>query len=89
MTNGHQAGSARQRDGHAGGSPPVARPDQAAPARACCCLAKPQFKVMIPAADGQGHPADLWLCGHHYRASRVTLVLANARVEDQTAPASP
>ena len=88
MTNGHQPGSAGQRDDHAGDSSPVARPGQAAPARACCCLAKPQFKVMIPAADGQGHPADLWLCGHHYRASRVTLVLANARVEDQTAPAS-
>ncbi len=42
----------------------------------------------MPTADGQDHPADLWLCGHHYRASRVTLVIANARVEDQTAPAS-
>ena len=88
MTNGHPAGGARQRDGHAGSGSPVARPGPAAPARACCCLAKPQFKVMIPAAEDQGHPADLWLCGHHYRASRVTLVIANARVEDQTAPAS-
>lgn len=89
MINGHPAGSAQKRDGYAAGSPALTRPVQDAPARACCCPAKPQFKVMIPVADGQGHAADLWLCGHHYRASRATLVRANARIEDRTAPASP
>jgi hypothetical protein len=87
MINGHPAGSDRTRDNHAGGSPARTRPVPDAPARACCCPAKPQFKVMIPVADGQDQ-ADLWLCGHHYRASRATLVRANARVEARTAPAS-
>lgn len=57
------------------------------PARACCCPAKPRFKVTMPAAGGRAQPADLWLCGHHYRASRVTLVLANAQVEEHKVPA--
>jgi len=40
----------------------------------------------MPVAGGRAQPADLWLCGHHYRASRVTLVLANAQVEEHNAP---
>jgi hypothetical protein len=88
MINGHPAGSDQKRDNHAG-SPALTRPVPDAPARACCCPAKPQFKVMVPVAGGQGRAADLWLCGHHYRTSRATLALANARVEARTASASP
>jgi hypothetical protein len=62
--------------------------DPSIPARACCCLARPVVKVMMPPAPGRPHPVDLWLCGHHYRASIVALHLAGATVEDLTQPAS-
>jgi hypothetical protein len=38
---------------------------------------------MPPTAD-RAHLADLWLCGHHYRASAAALLNAGARVEDLT-----
>ncbi|MEV0738282.1 universal stress protein [Streptomyces sp. NPDC050549] len=46
------------------------------PTRACCCSAPPQVKVLMPFRNGR--PVDLYLCGHHYRASIDTLVLADA-----------
>jgi len=41
-------------------------------------------KVMMPPVPGRAHPVDLWLCGHHYRASLASLLAAGAIVEDLT-----
>ena len=38
----------------------------------------------MPPAAGRPHPVDLWLCGHHYRASAAALDTAGARVEELT-----
>lgn len=38
----------------------------------------------MPPAAGRAHPVDLWLCGHHYRASSSALAAAGARAEDLT-----
>jgi hypothetical protein len=43
-------------------------------------------KVIMPTAPGRPRPVDLWLCGHHYRASRAALLLADAQVEDLADP---
>ena len=58
--------------------------DPCVPARACCCPARPMVKVMMPPVPGRAHPVDLWLCGHHYRASLASLLAAGAIVEDLT-----
>ena len=62
--------------------------DPTVPSRACCCLARPAVKVITPPTKDRPHPVDLWLCGHHYRASMAALELAGATVEgcDLTAP---
>ena len=49
---------------------------------ACCCPGRPAVKVIMPPAAGRTHPVDLWLCGHHYRASLAALLAAAASVED-------
>lgn len=61
--------------------------DPEVPSRSCCCPARPQVKVTMPPAPGRNHPVDLWLCGHHYRASRTALIAAGARVENLSTPA--
>ncbi len=33
------------------------------------------------ATAARPHPADLWLCGHHYRAARAALAQAGAGVQ--------
>jgi hypothetical protein len=38
----------------------------------------------MPPTAGRTHSVDLWLCGHHFRASQVALLKAGARVEDLT-----
>ena len=53
--------------------------DPAVPMRACCCPAMPMVKVMMPPTAARKDPVDLWLCGHHYRASRQALAVAGAR----------
>ena len=58
--------------------------DHSIPAKACCCPARPVVKVIMPPTPDRPHPVDLWLCGHHYRASIVALQLAGATVEDLT-----
>lgn len=63
--------------------------DPLVPSRACCCPARPAVKVIMPPARDRSHPVDLWLCGHHYRASRVALELAGASVEDLSRPWTP
>jgi hypothetical protein len=68
---GHPAGS---------GLPPQKPPPEVA-ARSCCCPARPQVKVIIPASAARPCPVDLWLCGHHYRASQAALAEAGAAVQ--------
>jgi hypothetical protein len=58
--------------------------DPSVPSRSCCCPARPAVKVIMPSAAGRAHPVDLWLCGHHYRASLAALLAAGATVEDLT-----
>lgn len=42
------------------------------PDRACCCPARPLVKVILPTSATRPE-VDLWLCGHHWRASRAAL----------------
>lgn len=63
--------------------------DPKIPSKACCCPGRPVVRVIMPPAPGRIHPVDLWLCGHHHRASRAALLLAGARVEELTAPPAP
>jgi hypothetical protein len=58
--------------------------DPAIPSHACCCPARPVVRVIMPPTAHRAHPVDLWLCGHHYRASLQTLLVAGATVEDLT-----
>ena len=53
------------------------------PARSCCCPASPVVKVIVPPTADRRHSVDLWLCGHHYRASAAALAKAGARVEER------
>jgi hypothetical protein len=41
----------------------------------------------MPPTESRPHPVDLFLCGHHYRASLTALWAAGATVEDLTVPA--
>ncbi len=61
--------------------------DPAIPSRACCCPARPVVRVIMPPAAGRPHSVDLWLCGHHFRASLPALLEAGAIVDDLTVPA--
>lgn len=60
--------------------------DPSVPARACCCPARPVVKVFVPLASGM-RMVDLWLCGHHYRASQAALNAAGAVAEELDVPA--
>ena len=48
------------------------------PERACCCAAPPVVKVLLPLTASRDHRVDLFLCGHHYRASFGELALSGA-----------
>jgi hypothetical protein len=61
--------------------------DPSIPSRACCCPARPVVRVIMPPTADRAHSVDLWLCGHHYRASLPALLAAGAIVEDLTIPA--
>ena len=50
--------------------------------RACCCLAQPVVRVIMPPTAQRRHSVDLLLCGHHYRVSRPALVTAGAHIEN-------
>jgi hypothetical protein len=50
------------------------------PGRACCCTAQPAVSVLLPPTAGRDHDVELFLCGHHYRGSRVALDRARAIV---------
>lgn len=76
-----------RRAAHAAEVPPLEDhrfTDPSAPSRSCCCLARPAVKVLMPPTAARPHPVDLWLCGHHYRASLAALIAAGASVEDLT-----
>ncbi|MBO0770290.1 MAG: hypothetical protein J2P35_02415 [Actinobacteria bacterium] len=80
--DGHPAGTAARRetsdpvpgsDGPASSGDPV-------PDRSCCCLARPAARVTMPAGGSRAEPVDLWLCGHHLRASGQALDRSGAEV---------
>ena len=48
--------------------------------RACCCGARPAVAVIMPPAPGRTRPTELLLCGHHYRASQISLAGTSAAV---------
>ena len=48
--------------------------------RACCCGARPAVAVIMPPVPGRARPADLLLCGHHYRANQLALAGTGAEV---------
>ncbi|MGO9783456.1 MAG: hypothetical protein ACLPQY_27395 [Streptosporangiaceae bacterium] len=50
--------------------------------RACCCPGRPIIRVVVPASGSRPAPADLLLCGHHYRVSQAALGVAGATVEE-------
>ena len=47
-----------------------------------CCVAQPAYRVVIPAGPTRRRPAQLLLCGHHFRAGRAGLARAGADVYD-------
>jgi hypothetical protein len=67
---------------------PVAELEPAVPlgvaARACCCPARPVVTVVMPPTASRPHPADLLLCGHHFRVSQASLQAAGATVYDRS-----
>jgi hypothetical protein len=66
------------------GVSPVEEPgftDPSIPSKACSCPARPVVRVVMPPTAERTHPVDLWLCGHHYRASLHALLAAGATVE--------
>ena len=50
---------------------------------ACCCPSRPAVRVVMPAAKDRPHPAEILMCGHHYRASSEALIQARASVYDR------
>ena len=50
--------------------------------RADCCPAGPMVTVILPPSPGRPLPADLRLCGHHYRGSSAALRAACATIYD-------
>lgn len=66
---------------------PAVDPD--IPSRSCCCPARPMVKIIMPPVPGREHPVDLWLCGHHYHASRAALLAAGADAIDLSALRDP
>lgn len=62
--------------------------DPSVPSRSCCCPARPMVTVVLPATSGRPGPVDLWLCGHHYRASLGALLAAGADIEELAVPDS-
>lgn len=50
------------------------------PGRSDCCVARPAFRVILPATAARAQPTDLLFCGHHYRGARDTLHHLDATV---------
>ena len=81
-----KAATSPERERHLCEASPGGLADPSVPMRACCCPARPLVKVMMPPTHSRRHPVDLWLCGHHYRASRQALAAAGARTTWLAAP---
>ena len=86
MLNRHSSTSHPERSSQPAAAPALGLADPAVPMRACCCPARPMVKVVLPPTANRADPADLWLCGHHYRVSRQALAAAGAQCEPLTAP---
>jgi hypothetical protein len=52
--------------------------------QACCCPARPVVMVILPATATRPFPADLLLCGHHFRMNERALRAAGALAYDAT-----
>jgi hypothetical protein len=52
--------------------------------KACCCPARPVVMVILPATATRSFPADLLLCGHHFRVNDGALRAAGALAYDAT-----
>src|SRR6516164_11772054 len=52
--------------------------------QACCCPARPVVMVILPARATRPFPADLLLCGHHFRVNESALRAAGAVAYDAT-----
>jgi hypothetical protein len=52
--------------------------------QACCCPARPVVMVILPATATRPSPADLLLCGHHFRVNERALRAAGALAYDAT-----
>src|SRR5690242_13466871 len=86
MSRGNEATRFR-RDPHPVGLPPVEDPrlpDAPFPSRSSGCLRRPVVEVIMPPTADRADPVDLWLCGHHCRASLAALLTGGANVEDLT-----
>jgi hypothetical protein len=53
-------------------------------ARACGCPARPDVTVVMLPAASRLHPAELFLRGHHFRASQAGLQAAGTAAYDKT-----
>ncbi len=51
---------------------------------ACCCPSSPAVRVLVPASGDRPRPAELLLCGHHYRRSEEGLTRVGASVYDRS-----
>lgn len=51
-------------------------------ARADCCSAKPAVRLVLSMPLPSGHPAELLMCAHHYRANRSALAQIGATAFD-------
>jgi hypothetical protein len=51
--------------------------------RADCCVARPAFRVVLPASSATAQAGELLLCGHHYRRSAELLEAKDAVVYDE------
>ena len=52
--------------------------------QACCCPARPVVMVILPATATRPFPADLLLCGHHFRVNERAPRAAGALACDAT-----
>src|SRR5215470_11511609 len=52
--------------------------------QACCCPGRPVVMVILPPTATRRFPADLLLCGHHFRVNERALRAAGALAYDAT-----
>ncbi|HEV7192337.1 MAG TPA: hypothetical protein VGN35_03955 [Jatrophihabitantaceae bacterium] len=47
-----------------------------------CCLAAPMFRAVLPPTQSRTGTAEVFLCGHHRRASEISLWASGAAIFD-------